>query len=194
LRFLTAARAYDANVAPELHIITPEDAPLAIFGTQATRSLIALLEETGIQLHAGVYPEQTGQGLLELRPTGEHVEVDRIVALPRLEGRPVDGLPADALGFLPIDEYACVRGTGDVWAAGDATDFPLKQGGSPPRRRTSRRGPSPPARARPSSRRPSVRSAGHPAHRHGRVVAAQPSERRRRRRRAGRPRTLVAAE
>ena len=110
-------------------MITPEDAPLAIFGTQATQSLIALLEETGIQLHAGVYAEQTGQGSLELRPTGEHIEVDRIVALPRLEGRPVDGLPADALGFLPIDEYARVRGRGDVWAAGDATDFPLKQGG-----------------------------------------------------------------
>jgi sulfide:quinone oxidoreductase len=129
LALLTAARAYDANVAPELHIITPEDAPLAIFGTQATQSLIALLEETGIQLHAGVYAAQTGQGALELRPTGEHIEVDRIVALPRLEGRPVDGLPADALGFLPIDEYARVRGTRDVWAAGDATDFPLKQGG-----------------------------------------------------------------
>jgi len=129
LALLTAARAYDSNLTPELHLITPEDAPLAVFGTQASQSLIALLDEAGIQLHAGAYAESAGHGALELRPSGERIEVDRIVALPRLEGRPVEGLPADPHGFLPVDEYARVRGVDDVWAAGDATDFPLKQGG-----------------------------------------------------------------
>ena len=127
LALLTAASAYDSKVAPELHVVTPEDAPLAIFGTQATQSLIALLEEAGIHLHAGVYAEQTGQGALELRPTGERIEVDRIVALPRLRAGP--GPSGRWAGFLPVDEYARVRGQDDVWAAGDATDFPLKQGG-----------------------------------------------------------------
>ena len=129
LALLTAARAYDADLTPELHIITPEHMPLIVFGTQASRSVVALLEEAGIRLHAGSYAEPAGQGTFELRPSGERVEVDRIVALPRLEGRPIDGVPANAHGFLPVDEYARVRGIDDVWAAGDATDFPLKQGG-----------------------------------------------------------------
>ena len=90
---------------------------------------VELLEVVGIHLHAGAYAEPAGFGALELRPSGQRIEVDRIVALPRLEGRPVDGLPADANGFIPVDEYARVRGLDDVWAAGDATDFPLKQGG-----------------------------------------------------------------
>jgi sulfide:quinone oxidoreductase len=128
LALLTAARAYDSNLTPELHLITPEDHPLAVFGTQASQSLVAELEEAGIQLHTGVYAVPAGDRTLELRPTGERIEA-RIVALPRLTGRPVDGLPADADGFIPVDDQARVRGVQDVWAAGDATDFPLKQGG-----------------------------------------------------------------
>ena len=129
LALLTAARAYEANLTPELHIITPEAAPLAVFGTQASQSLVALLEESGIELHTGAYAEPAGHGVLDLRPSGERVEVDRIVALPRIKGCPVEGLPADEDGFLPVDDQARMRGVDDVWAAGDATDFPLKQGG-----------------------------------------------------------------
>jgi sulfide:quinone oxidoreductase len=129
LALLTAACAYESNVATTLHLITPEDTPLAVFGSRASQSVTRLLEEVGIRLHAGAYAEEAGHGTLELRPTGERIEVDRIVALPRLEGRPVPGLPSDANGFVPIDEHARVRGIDAVWAAGDVTDFPLKQGG-----------------------------------------------------------------
>jgi sulfide:quinone oxidoreductase len=129
LALLTAARAYESNLAPTLHLITPEDAPLAVFGSVASQSLTRLLAQAGVQLHAGAYAEEAGHGTLELRPSGERIEVDRIVALPRLTGRLVPGLPCDADGFVPIDEHARVRGLDGVWAAGDATDFPLKQGG-----------------------------------------------------------------
>jgi sulfide:quinone oxidoreductase len=129
LALLTAARAYDSDLEPELHLITPEDQPLAVFGTQASQSLADELQEAGIVLHTGAYAETAAHGVLELRPSHERIEVDRIVALPRLVGRPVAGLPADAAGFIPVDELARVRGVDDVWAAGDSTDFPLKQGG-----------------------------------------------------------------
>jgi len=52
-----------------------------------------------------------------------------VVALPQLEGPRLPGLPADGLGFIQIDEHARVVGLDDVYAAGDATDFPIKQGG-----------------------------------------------------------------
>jgi sulfide:quinone oxidoreductase len=129
LALLTAARAYESNLAPSLHLITPEDAPLAVFGSVASQSVTRLLAEAGIRLHAGAYAQEAGHGTLMLRPGGERIEVDRIVALPRLAGRLVPGLPCDADGFVPIDEHARVRGLDSVWAAGDATDFPLKQGG-----------------------------------------------------------------
>ena len=39
------------------------------------------------------------------------------------------GLPADAHGFIPIDDHGRVHDTPGVWAVGDGTTFPLKQGG-----------------------------------------------------------------
>ncbi len=39
------------------------------------------------------------------------------------------GLPADDAGFIEIDEYARAVGLEDVYAAGDSTTFPVKQGG-----------------------------------------------------------------
>ena len=39
------------------------------------------------------------------------------------------GLPADAEGFLVTDDHARVQGVPDVYAAGDITAYPIKQGG-----------------------------------------------------------------
>ena len=58
--------------------------------------------------------------------SGTHIAV---VALPALTGPGIDGLPADAHGFLPVDPHGRVVGAADVYAAGDATSFPVKQGG-----------------------------------------------------------------
>ena len=57
------------------------------------------------------------------------IEVDRVVALPRLRGPRLDGLPQTLDGFIPIDAHGRVRGLDDVYAAGDITNFPVKQGG-----------------------------------------------------------------
>ena len=52
-----------------------------------------------------------------------------MVALPAMDGPAIAGLPSDEGGFIPIDEHARVRGVEDVYAAGDGTNFPIKQGG-----------------------------------------------------------------
>ena len=54
---------------------------------------------------------------------------DRVVTLPLLVGPRVSGLPADADGFIPVDRHGRVAGLDDVYAAGEVTSFPLKQGG-----------------------------------------------------------------
>ena len=46
-----------------------------------------------------------------------------------MEGPAIDGLPADEQGFIPVDDHGRVKGVEDVYAAGDGTNFPIKQGG-----------------------------------------------------------------
>jgi sulfide:quinone oxidoreductase len=60
---------------------------------------------------------------------GGVVCVDRVITLPQLEGPRLRGLPYDQHGFIPVDSYGRVSGVEDVYAAGDVTAFPLKQGG-----------------------------------------------------------------
>jgi sulfide:quinone oxidoreductase len=57
------------------------------------------------------------------------IEADAVVATPLLEGPAIEGVPHDEHGFVPVDEFCAVRGLTDVYAAGDLTRFPLKQGG-----------------------------------------------------------------
>ena len=52
-----------------------------------------------------------------------------MIALPGLAGPFIPGLPHDARGFIPTDAHARVLGCAGVYAAGDATTFPLHQGG-----------------------------------------------------------------
>ena len=113
----------------ELTLVTPEDAPLHIFGSQATQAVAAELESAGVRVVTGAYVEAAEPGHIELQPGARRLEVDRVVALPRATGPRVAGLPADAEGFIPIDDHARVVGVERVWAAGDGANFPIKQGG-----------------------------------------------------------------
>ena len=61
--------------------------------------------------------------------SGPLLEVDSVIALPLLEGYRLDGIPASARGFIPVDDAGRVAGLDGVFAVGDATDRPIKQGG-----------------------------------------------------------------
>ena len=67
---------------------------------------------------------------LELHPTGERLDVDRVVTAADSR-RPVrsQGFHTTTPGFLPVDAHGRVVGAPGVYAAGDATDFAIKQGG-----------------------------------------------------------------
>jgi sulfide:quinone oxidoreductase len=68
-------------------------------------------------------------GAVVLEPGHLSVQVDAVVALPLVRGPRLAGVPADDLGFIPVDSHGRARGLEDVYAAGDATHFPVKQGG-----------------------------------------------------------------
>ena len=129
LALLTAARVQERGLeGVELSLVTHEQAPLGLLGADASDAVRGLLEQSGIRLHTGCYPVSVEQGRLELTPAGSLV-VDRVIALARLEGGPIEGVPHDGNGFIATDRRGRVHELVDVYAAGDITRFPIKQGG-----------------------------------------------------------------
>jgi sulfide:quinone oxidoreductase len=112
----------------EVLLVTPEERPLGVFGLEASQALRELLEIRGVELHTGSAPIAWRDGFLELAGR-EPIEADAVVALPQLVGPAVAGLPHDGNGFVATDPHGRVPGTTDVYAVGDSTQFPLKQGG-----------------------------------------------------------------
>lgn len=112
----------------KLSLVTPEDTPLALFGPVASQAVAELLEERGIAVHTGAYPVLVTDGALEIAPGGP-IPADRTIALPRLEGPYLPGLTHDERGFVPTDVHGQVEGVEDVYAIGDVTALPVKQGG-----------------------------------------------------------------
>lgn len=129
LALMTAAHAADHELpGVELTLVTPEAEPLQLFGAEAAASVRRLLDRHGVAVHAGASPLEVVDGELRLDPDGS-IAADHVVALPRLRGPRIDGVPQDADGFIPVDAHGRVQGIPDVFAAGDVTSFPVKQGG-----------------------------------------------------------------
>jgi len=131
LALMTAERAASLGIDDvSIAVVTPEDAPLQIFGEQASAALASLLAERNIAVMNSTAVEPTARvPELDLGAARGGLKVDRVVALPALHGPRIEGLPADDEGFLPIDEHGRVEGVEHVWAAGDGTNYAVKQGG-----------------------------------------------------------------
>ena len=129
LALLTAAHLETHDIGDvELTIVTPESEPLQLFGPPASAAMRDLLDRYGVALRLEAYAGGFAEGRLDIVP-GPELETDRVLALPRLEGAPLDGIPQTLSGFIPVDEHCRVHGVEDVYAAGDVTSFTVKQGG-----------------------------------------------------------------
>jgi sulfide:quinone oxidoreductase len=130
LALMTARRASDMGVEVSITLVTPEDAPLAVFGSAVSVGVERVLEESGILTITSCHCETPERGQVALHPGGRRLYVDRIVALPELVGPSTPGVPKSAHdGFISVDAHAKVAGLDRVYAAGDATSFPIKHGG-----------------------------------------------------------------
>jgi sulfide:quinone oxidoreductase len=130
LALMTAREGWGMGMSKlRLAIVTPEAAPLALFGPQAGAAMQDLLDQAGIAFRGGAYVREGAGGKLTVLPGGEPLDSQRVVALPTIEGPGIEGLPADDHGFLPVDAHGRVSGCEDVYAAGDGTTFAVKQGG-----------------------------------------------------------------
>jgi sulfide:quinone oxidoreductase len=129
LALMASERAWDMQTELSITLLTPERMALEVFGEQVSHEVALLLAERHIELVTSAYCEVPQSQQVVVHPGGRVVHAGRVVALPRLLGPALDGLPADGGGFLPVDEYGRVRGVDRVWAAGDATDVQIKHGG-----------------------------------------------------------------
>jgi sulfide:quinone oxidoreductase len=82
-----------------------------------------------VALHTSSYGVMNRVGLLDISPGERRIEVDRVVTEPRLSGPIVHGIPLHPDRFIRIDRHGRVADMEDVFAAGDATEFPVKHGG-----------------------------------------------------------------
>jgi sulfide:quinone oxidoreductase len=129
LALLTRARVRESNPSAEVHLVTPEAWPLELFGLRASGIVRRLLSEAGVQVHLKAAPLRFADGSLELA-SKKPLDFDAVVALPGAEAPEIPGLPQRGpRRFVPVDRYGQADGAGPVFAAGDVTWFPVKQGG-----------------------------------------------------------------
>lgn len=110
-----------------LALVTPEQMPLRLLGLRASGDVSRLLADHHVRLVTSTHVAGYDGHELQLVPDG-HVDAERVVALPRLEGPGTIGVPQDQNGFIRTDCHGLVEQTDNVFAAGDGTSFPIKQG------------------------------------------------------------------
>jgi sulfide:quinone oxidoreductase len=128
LALLTSAWLADRGVSGvPLTIVSPEREPLGVFGSAASAEVGAVLSSHGVEFVSG-YAFRVDSGRL-LLAGGRELHADLAFALPRLAGPQIPGLPHDPEGYVRVDELGRVADAERVFAAGDATNLPIKQGG-----------------------------------------------------------------
>lgn len=128
LALRTAYRILEEEAECRVSLVTPESQVLEAFGPDVGTHVSALLSRWGVEILRGRSPEVFWEGSLGTS-SGESISADQVVSIPGLEGPALAGLPHDSAGFLGCDEGGQIRGLENVFAAGDATSFPLKMGG-----------------------------------------------------------------
>jgi sulfide:quinone oxidoreductase len=128
LAVMTAHWAAEHDPGVETWLVTHEHRALGVFGDKVAVRVAELLEAAGVRLWTGAFADCVEDRRLWLDMEGG-LPVDLAVALPRPAGRHIPGLPADVEGFIPVDSHGLVAGTPGVYAAGDITTRPLRQGG-----------------------------------------------------------------
>jgi sulfide:quinone oxidoreductase len=126
---LTAAEL-ERRGAPgaELAVVTPESNPVGFFGSKASAAVGSLLKSGGIEFIRRRTPSPLSRAGSPCDRAGFSQRTGssrwRAWRHPRFAG-----LPQDANGFIPVDTHGRVVGLDTVYAVGDATSFPVKQGG-----------------------------------------------------------------
>jgi sulfide:quinone oxidoreductase len=125
---LAATRAERAGAEVDLTVVTPEFAPLEILGARASRAIGDLLQQRGVSFRGSTFPFAVERGALVTAP-GPATPADAVVSAPQLTAATLPGLPTEARGFVPTDEFGRVDARDDLYVVGEASAQHLGHGG-----------------------------------------------------------------
>jgi sulfide:quinone oxidoreductase len=106
LALLTAQEVRGMRENIRVVVATPERRPLQAFGEAASAAVEGTLRDHGVELVTGAGTDLDALG------------VERIVALPRLEGRPINGIPQDEVGARQPAVPLVGHGRVPTWGGG----------------------------------------------------------------------------
>jgi sulfide:quinone oxidoreductase len=118
LALMTIGEARELGQDVKVAVVTPERAPLSLFGAQASAAASEELRWAGIELRTGVVVQNAGE-----------LDDQRVFAVPRIVGPVIEGLAMDEEGFIVAGDDGLVQGCERTWAAGDGIVSPVKFGG-----------------------------------------------------------------
>ena len=128
LALLSAARAQRTGAGAEIVLVSPERRPLEVFGADASAVVEDELAARGVRFIGDAPAVSWRNGALAIQD-GAPIRADRVITLPHLRVNRLASIPARSGGFVPTDALGRVEGLTDVYAAGDMTTYPVKQGG-----------------------------------------------------------------
>lgn len=128
LALQTAGFLAEHRLDASLTLVSHEPRPLGVFGREASASVERLLAEAGVSFRPNAAPAMVQGGELVLM-NGHRIAADRVLALPAPHVDPIAGVPQGPHGLIGTDPFMRVEEMTDVYAVGDATWFPIKQGG-----------------------------------------------------------------
>jgi sulfide:quinone oxidoreductase len=102
----------------QVTVVTPEHAPLSLFGEDASRAVAEELQWAGIELRTATVVQNASE-----------LGVQRVFAVPRIVGPIIEGLTMDEEGFILASDDGLVQNCEHTWAAGDGIASPVKFGG-----------------------------------------------------------------
>jgi sulfide:quinone oxidoreductase len=129
LALLCAKHAEGRSLEVEVSLVTPERTPLELFGAPASRLVGDLLAERGVRFLGSTAATGVRRDGSLAVAFDAAIKADRVLAVPQLRGRRITGVPASWWGVVPVNTSGRVEGLSDVYAAGDITTSPVKQGG-----------------------------------------------------------------
>jgi sulfide:quinone oxidoreductase len=128
LALLTAAELREHGSAAAVRLVTPELHPLELFGPAAHDAVLPMFEAFAVEPIVRAQPRDVLPDGLRL-VDGAVIPADHVVTVADIVARPIPGIPTDRAGFVPVDLHGRVAGERRVYAAGEVTSFPLRQGG-----------------------------------------------------------------
>jgi sulfide:quinone oxidoreductase len=130
LALLMAGAAARARQRTRMTVCTSHSDPLPAFGGPAGDALRSVLDDGDVELRTNVTISDRTSSEIVLQPDNVRLPADVVVTLPQVTGPNIRGIPGDGRErFLPVDAYCkLINVDGAIFAAGDATNQPVKHG------------------------------------------------------------------